>query len=87
VTRLYICGQNGSGTPEDPYRPEIADELPAGVGYGASQESYIKPRFLVEPNPALTDEQHAALAYSPDNPNGFDWLEVDGDEVTVHAAS
>ena len=27
MPRYYICGQVGSGTEDDPYRPEIADDL------------------------------------------------------------
>jgi len=34
MSRYYICGQAGSGTDADPYRPEIADDLEAMVlGY------------------------------------------------------
>jgi len=31
TARYYICGQAGSGTEADPYRPEIADDLAAMV--------------------------------------------------------
>ena len=143
MTRLYICGQNGSGTPEDPYRPEIADEIPVRTRYSAMQEKLSSlpvryaSRFIVglgpveefpaewefvdallyerlvsegvdegdalmeafdraayiaavdiwhEEEPARVEARHAGLAYSEDNPLGFDWIEDDDGTVTLHAA-
>lgn len=87
MNRYYVCGQVGSGTMLDPFRPEIADE--EGVtSWSANQESPERPRFVV----ALADPDdslHAALAYDADsNPLGYDWLEVaDDGTVTLHAAN
>lgn len=90
-TRHYICGQVGSGIEADPYRPEIADDLtPHRLTWAANQEfeSLLPPtplpRFIV--HAILPEAVHADLAYSPTNPNGFDWLEVHEDgTVTLHA--
>jgi hypothetical protein len=53
TARYYICGQVGSGTEADPYRPEIADDLAAMVtGYvtaempdGTTQDFPITPSW------------------------------------------
>lgn len=97
--RYYICGQSSGGAFAEwctaqgldaGFYPEIADEC-VGVGWCANQQllSMLPPthaeRFVVC---LLTDDAalHADLAYSADNPDGFDWLEVIGDEVILHAA-
>lgn len=92
MSRYYICGQVGSGSEADPYRPEIADELaPLRIGWAANQEfegivpPTPLPRFTVAAN--LPDAIHNDLAYSTLNPNGYDWIEVDSmGLVTYHAA-
>lgn len=98
MARYYICGQVGSGTEADPYRPEIADEVPAEFGWAANQEFATlipqplpAPRFMVNvasADQAALDAWHAQVAYAKTtNPNGYDWLEVHEDgTVSVHAA-
>ena len=89
--RYYICGRIGSGTEDDPYRPEVADE-PGVTSWAANQqlESLLPtpvhaPRFIVW---VLGDAAlHAELGYSDANPDGFDYFEVaDDGTVTLHAA-
>lgn len=86
-TRYYICGQVGSGTEDDPYRPEIADV--SGVrDWAANQECAAGPtplpRFLVH---VLGDAAlHEALSVSPANPDGYDYLDIADDGSVTYAS-
>lgn len=96
MPRYYICGIAGSGSDTDPYRPEIADEAAAlgATAWAACQEmlSALPPtpgdRFIVtvSPGPDEAPELHAELAYSASNPNGYDFFDFDGEQVSVNAA-
>ena len=91
--RYYICGQVGSGTELDPYRPEIADDLPEGCGWAANQEMSGAvpnvtplPQFMVM---VASDDAalHALLAYAKKtNPNGYDYFEIAEDGSVTYAA-
>lgn len=92
MRRYIYCGQLGSGASDDPFRPEVVDEIPAGTSWSANQQAIPglpptpQPQFVVDID--VTDDVFAGLAYDPTtNPNGFDWIEIaDDGTVLIHGA-
>lgn len=59
MARHIICGQAGSGTRQDPFRPAVVDTFPPGTGWAACQrvvDGVPMPEFLVvASDPAVYD--------------------------------
>lgn len=56
MARYYVCGQVGTGTEADPFRPSLADALPPEAAWAANQlvrNGNLRPYFMVRVPPEV----------------------------------